>query len=495
MDDWLNDSSDESEDILRVQEKLMKNTKASSFATSARFTLDDASSDSDDSTEPFCNEYSSSEKRSQEKPSGLRGPVDRDLVLDQSTPGLPDSFKGGKTESSLPSFPSKRTKITNDSSRGPAIASSGITQVLNARFTSTSQEDKNEDAPIEKTERPTVTFVTTDEDRQKRPGTSQTIDTPSENSPRKMIEPTPMSEWYDIDEPHPEVSPDSYIPQPPLYREEPRLHYFNSKNRPKTTRNRVEVSKIFQPPVSDFWKDKFKNFNHLQSEMANMVAFSDDNAVVSAPTGSGKTAIFEMAIARFLNEDLRASQAPFISKARKIVYISPSKALCEERFYDWSKRLSRLNLGIEVAVVTGDGDPGLAYQDLKAAHLVLTTPEKLDSLTRRWTENFFLFGSIKLVLVDEVHLLGDPTRGACLEAVLCRLKSIQRAATNETIDFSRIAASRYENGRDPVFQCHFPFTHNFIQLPAYNSLQPPVPQSYCGSFRNSPKHIRNRSIS
>jgi replicative superfamily II helicase len=32
------------------------------------------------------------------------------------------------------------------------------------------------------------------------------------------------------------------------------------------------------------------------------------------------------------------------------VYISPSKALCEERFEDWSNRLAAMNLGIEIAV-------------------------------------------------------------------------------------------------------------------------------------------------
>jgi ATP-dependent DNA helicase HFM1/MER3 len=40
------------------------------------------------------------------------------------------------------------------------------------------------------------------------------------------------------------------------------------------------------------------SFNHMQSEMANVLANSDDNVIVSAPTGAGKTALFEMAMAR-----------------------------------------------------------------------------------------------------------------------------------------------------------------------------------------------------
>ena len=117
-----------------------------------------------------------------------------------------------------------------------------------------------------------------------------------------------------------------------------------------------------------------------------------------------------------------------ISKRRKIVYISPSKALCEERFNDWTHRWGETELGIEVALVTGDGDPREAFREVASAQVILTTPEKWDSLTRRWTENFYLLASVKLVLVDEVHLLADLTRGACLETVIIRLKSIQHVA-------------------------------------------------------------------
>jgi len=185
-------------------------------------------------------------------------------------------------------------------------------------------------------------------------------------------------------------------------------------------------------------------------------ALSDDNVVVSAPTGSGKTAVFEMAMARFFTIDLQANQGrqavdrlqqpqhyPQISKHRKIVYIAPSKALCEERFADWSTRLAAMNLGIQVALVTGDGDPSEAFRDLTLAHLVLTTPEKFDSLTRRWTEKFFLFATFKLYLIDEVHLLADESRGCCLESVVGRVKSIQRAAYQIQTTDEDIEASRY----------------------------------------------------
>jgi replicative superfamily II helicase len=123
--------------------------------------------------------------------------------------------------------------------------------------------------------------------------------------------------------------------------------------------------------------------------------------------------------------------------------MAPNKALCEERFEDWSKRLESLHLGIKVALITGDGDPGDAFRHLSASHLIVTTPEKFDSLTRRWPENFYLFASIKLYLIDEVHLVADESRGCCLESVLCRTRTIQRAACRIQVTDEELATSRY----------------------------------------------------
>lgn len=176
-------------------------------------------------------------------------------------------------------------------------------------------------------------------------------------------------------------------------------------------------------------------------------------------------------MARFFTTDLQANRHAHpsnISRKRKIVYMAPNKALCEERFEDWSKRLESLRLGIQVALITGDGDPGDAFRDLSASHLVVTTPEKFDSLTRRWPESFFLFASIKLYLVDEVHLVADESRGCCLESVLCRTKTIQRAAYRVQVTDEGLATSRYVHHHDfdvPAFGLECPlYSRSQLQL-------------------------------
>lgn len=244
---------------------------------------------------------------------------------------------------------------------------------------------------------------------------------------------------------HAEIDRSVYAP--PLYqpKTQPTLHRLHETNRPKHSRRQIPVAHLFQSPVNLLWRGKFHKFNALQSELAERLCHTSDHMVVSAPTGAGKTALFEMAIARFISEDLQQSNTPSrLSKHRKMVYIAPSKALSEERYHDWTKRLSALNLGIEVAMITGENnEQGGWHQDLMSAHLILTTPEKWDSITRKWTDIFFLLASVKLLLVDEVHLLGDDSRGSCLEAVLSRMKSIERAATTMNTTQDQVNRSRY----------------------------------------------------
>mmetsp|Transcript_3744 Transcript_3744/g.7710 ORF Transcript_3744/g.7710 Transcript_3744/m.7710 type:complete len:154 (+) Transcript_3744:2-463(+) len=132
-----------------------------------------------------------------------------------------------------------------------------------------------------------------------------------------------------------------------------------------------------------------------------------------------------------------------VSNMRKAVYIAPSKALCEERQADWSKRVADIDPGITCTTITGDATTSSScYAEIASAHLILTTPEKWDSITRRWNDYVVLLGSIKLVLVDEVHMIGEAERGSCLESVLNRMKAIHRAATARKLTSVEIATSR-----------------------------------------------------
>jgi hypothetical protein len=86
-----------------------------------------------------------------------------------------------------------------------------------------------------------------------------------------------------------EIDPSYYEPRPREEIQDPIVHNFSMRNRPLHTRKMLPVRDVFDGTVSKLWQNKFDTFNQLQSEMANILAYSDDNVIVSAPTGAGMT--------------------------------------------------------------------------------------------------------------------------------------------------------------------------------------------------------------
>lgn len=156
----------------------------------------------------------------------------------------------------------------------------------------------------------------------------------------------------------------------------------------------------------------YELFNAVQSKCFAPIYKTNNNIVVSAPTGSGKTALLELAICKLVES--------YGSGQFKIVYQAPIKSLCSERMRDWTKKFSHLNL--PVAELTGDTS-NAEMSRVGNASIIITTPEKWDSITRKWTDYQKLLQLVKLFLIDEVHILKD-ARGATLEAVVSRMHSI-----------------------------------------------------------------------
>ncbi|KAK9478748.1 P-loop containing nucleoside triphosphate hydrolase protein, partial [Lipomyces japonicus] len=158
---------------------------------------------------------------------------------------------------------------------------------------------------------------------------------------------------------------------------------------------------------------KFSTFNPMQSACFPTLYHSNSNMAISSPTGSGKTVLFEIAILKALMTDTRDG-------GYKIIYIAPTKALCHERLRDWSSKFSML--GLKCGTLTGD-TAFFEVETVKQSDVIITTPEKWDSITRRWNDYDRLMKIVRLVLVDEVHMLRDD-RGATLEVVVSRMKYI-----------------------------------------------------------------------
>uniref|UniRef100_A0A3Q3LBA5 Probable ATP-dependent DNA helicase HFM1 n=1 Tax=Mastacembelus armatus TaxID=205130 RepID=A0A3Q3LBA5_9TELE len=164
---------------------------------------------------------------------------------------------------------------------------------------------------------------------------------------------------------------------------------------------------------------KFPFFNYVQSKALDDVLYTGKNFVACAPTGSGKTVLFELAIIRLLME----TSEPW--RDVKAVYMAPIKALCSQCFKSWKTKFGPL--GLRCKELTGDTEID-DFFEIQDSHIILTTPEKWDSMTRKWKDNCLL-QLVRLFLIDEVHVVKDATRGATLEVVVSRMKAVHAYRT------------------------------------------------------------------
>ncbi|NXX14413.1 HFM1 helicase, partial [Podargus strigoides] len=178
---------------------------------------------------------------------------------------------------------------------------------------------------------------------------------------------------------------------------------------------------------------EFPYFNYAQSKALDDLLYTDKNFVICAPTGSGKTVMFELAITRLLME------APLPWLNIKVVYMAPIKALCSQRFEDWKEKFGPI--GLSCKELTGDTVMDDLFE-IHHAHIIITTPEKWDSMTRRWRDNSIV-QLVRLFLIDEVHVIKDESRGATLEVVVSRMKTVQSSLWRQLENHDTVPPLRF----------------------------------------------------
>lgn len=179
----------------------------------------------------------------------------------------------------------------------------------------------------------------------------------------------------------------------------------------------LPVTALRNPAYEAFYQD-FKHFNPVQTQVFTVLYNSDDNVLVAAPTGSGKTICAEFAI-------LRNHQKGPDSTIRA-VYIAPLEALAKERFNDWKTKFGD-HLGMRVVELTGETASDLKL--LEKGQLIISTPEKWDALSRRWKQRKHV-QQVSLFIIDELHLIGGQG-GPILEVIVSRMRYISSQVENK----------------------------------------------------------------
>jgi len=147
--------------------------------------------------------------------------------------------------------------------------------------------------------------------------------------------------------------------------------------------------------------NKYSSLNPVQEKASKYIG---ESTIIASPTASGKTTIFEM----YLLDTI-------INQKKKVIYISPLKALTSEHYFETRRKFSK-EFDLRIGLSTGDLDESVKH--LESYDILFLTYEKFDSVLRHSPD---WLSKVGLLTIDEIHEIGGD-RGATLEVLLTELK-------------------------------------------------------------------------
>src|SRR5213083_1410853 len=188
----------------------------------------------------------------------------------------------------------------------------------------------------------------------------------------------------------------------------------------------------FHPVIERWFGARFAEPTEPQRR-AWPVIHAGRNALIAAPTGSGKTfAAFLAAIDSLLRQGLDGGGV--LADRTQVVYVSPLKALSNDVQKNLAEPLAEIrrtlealclpDVEIRTLVRTGD-TPGAERQEMvrRPPHILVTTPESLYLILTSERAREMLRG-VRTVIVDEIHAVARDKRGSHLALSLERLEHL-----------------------------------------------------------------------
>jgi helicase len=144
--------------------------------------------------------------------------------------------------------------------------------------------------------------------------------------------------------------------------------------------------------------------NQAQAEVVPEILGHDQNLLVVAPTGAGKTMM-----------GMVASLRAVVQQGRKAAWLVPQRSLADELDRELASWRAK---GLRVERLSGEYATDMTR--IRDADMWVATTEKFEALCRTAALREAL-AEVGVLVVDEIHLLGDATRGPVLEALLTRI--------------------------------------------------------------------------
>lgn len=164
-----------------------------------------------------------------------------------------------------------------------------------------------------------------------------------------------------------------------------------------------------------------------QKSIGQAGAFKGKSLFIQLPTGSGKTRSIQLLI----------RSRVLAGKCKQAVVMAPLRALCSEIARDLEKSLSDI-VEVRQAADTLELDAWLEVASAKPRVLVLT-PEKFAYVERHGSS---LIASTNLFILDEAHLIDDPSRGASYELTIAEIK--QKNSDSQLVMLSAVVQNPEE---------------------------------------------------
>ncbi|MEA2628551.1 MAG: ATP-dependent helicase Lhr and Lhr-like helicase, partial [Chloroflexota bacterium] len=186
----------------------------------------------------------------------------------------------------------------------------------------------------------------------------------------------------------------------------------------------------FAPATRDWFRGAFADPTQVQERGWREVA-AGHHVLMAAPTGSGKTlAAFLWCIDRLTTEP-----APAEAERCRVLYVSPMKALAHDvdrnlrsPLVGIRRQLETLGMtapDITVAIRTGDTPTEVRRSmERHPPDILITTPESLYLLLTSAARR--ILGSVRWLIVDEIHSVAATKRGSHLSLSLERLCALTK---------------------------------------------------------------------